>query len=143
VARARRREEVYTGPCVERAPDVVVELALDAGYGLSLVPTPWDSAFTGSLRTLEPGELAGGRGRGMNGTHRPEGVLLAVGEGAQALQADGAVRLEDVAPTLLAALGVEPDPSLDGVSLAGPPRAYGPEEERLVADRLRRLGYLE
>jgi predicted AlkP superfamily phosphohydrolase/phosphomutase len=143
VARARRREEVYTGPCVERAPDVVVELALDAGYGLSLVPTPWDSAFTGSLRTLEPPELAGGRGRGMNGTHRPDGILLAVGEGAQALRGDGAARLEDVAPTLLSALGVAPDATLDGVSLTGPPRAYGPEEEALVADRLRRLGYLE
>jgi len=59
VARARRREEVYAGPCTPRAPDVVVELALDAGYGLSLVPTPWDSSCTGSLRTLEPHELAG------------------------------------------------------------------------------------
>ena len=39
VARARRREEVYAGPCVGRAPDIVVELALDAGYGLSLVGT--------------------------------------------------------------------------------------------------------
>lgn len=28
-ARARRREEVYSGPCVERAPDVVLELAQD------------------------------------------------------------------------------------------------------------------
>jgi predicted AlkP superfamily phosphohydrolase/phosphomutase len=144
VARARRREEVYAGPCVERAPDVVVELALDAGYGLSLVPTPWDSAFTGSLRMLEAAELAGGRGRGMNGTHRPEGVLLAVGEGAAELHAaEPGPRLEDVAPTLLGALGVAPDPALDGISLAGPPRAYGPEEEALVADRLRRLGYLE
>ncbi len=41
VARALPREEVYVGPFVERAPDVVVELALDQGYGLSLVPTPW------------------------------------------------------------------------------------------------------
>ena len=40
VARARRREEVYAGPHVERAPDVVVELGLDDGYGLSVVPTP-------------------------------------------------------------------------------------------------------
>jgi hypothetical protein len=128
---------------VERAPDVVVELALDAGYGLSLVPTPWDSDFTGSLRTLEPFELAGGRGRGMNGTHRPDGVLLAVGESAESLLAHPRPRLEDVAPTLLDALGVAPDPALDGISLSGPPRGYHREEEALVADRLRRLGYLE
>ena len=143
VARARRREEVYAGPCVERAPDLVVELALDAGYGLSLVPTPWDSDFSGSLRGLEPFELAGGRGRGMNGTHRPDGLLLAVGEGAAALHAHPRPRLEDVAPTLLSALGVAPDPALDGISLSGPPRGYDSEEEALVANRLRRLGYLE
>jgi len=143
VARARRREEVYTGPCTPRAPDVVVELALDAGYGLSLVATPWDSPFTGSLRTLEPHELAGGRGRGMNGTHRPDGILLATGPGAHALELAGGPRLTDVAPTLLAALGVPWDEALDGMALGGPPRAYGPEEEALVAERLRRLGYLE
>jgi hypothetical protein len=81
----------------------------------------------------------------MNGTHRPDGVLLAVGEGegAAALHAHPRPRLEDVAPTLLSALGVAPDPALDGISLSGPPRGYDPEEERLVADRLRRLGYLE
>jgi hypothetical protein len=79
----------------------------------------------------------------MNGTHRPEGILLAVGEGAGALCVGSGARLEDVAPTLLTALGVAPDPELDGIPLAGPPRAYGPEEEALVAERLRRLGYLE
>jgi len=88
-------------------------------------------------------ELAGGRGRGMNGTHRPDGVLLAVGEGAAALHAHPRPRLEDIAPTMLDALGVAPDPALDGISLSGPPRGYDPEEEQLVADRLRRLGYLE
>jgi hypothetical protein len=107
------------------------------------VPTPWDSAFTGSLRTLEPFEFAGGRGRGMNGTHRPEGILLAVGEGADALRVDSGPRLEDVAPTLLSALGVAPDAALDGIPLGAPPRAYGSEEEALVAERLRQLGYLE
>ena len=84
VARARRREEVYAGPCVARAPDVVVELALDAGYGLSLVATPWQTPDTGSLRTLEPHELGGGRGRGMNGTHRPDGIWLATRRGRAA-----------------------------------------------------------
>ncbi len=141
VARVRRREEVYVGPCVGRAPDLVVELALDAGYGLSLVGTPWQKPDTGSLRTLERHEWGGGRGRGMNGSHRPDGIWLASGEGAQALSARP--RLEDVAPTLLAALGVAWDGALDGSVLGGPPRAYDPEEEALVAQRLRRLGYLE
>jgi len=143
VARARRREEVYAGPCVPRAPDIVVELALDAGYGLSLVGTPWQTPDTGSLRTLETLELGGGRGRGMNGTHRPDGIWLASGEGAPQLSTQPGPRLEDVAPTLLAVLGVPWDGALDGSVLAGPPRAYDPDEEALVARRLRQLGYLE
>ena len=143
VARARRREEVYTGACVARAPDVVVELALDAGYGLSLVSTPWHAPETGSLRRLESFEYGGGRGRGMNGTHRPDGIWLACGEGAAPLAEKDLPRLEDVAPTLLAALGVGWDGALDGDALGGPPRGYDAQDEALVAERLRRLGYLE
>jgi predicted AlkP superfamily phosphohydrolase/phosphomutase len=107
------------------------------------VGTPWSASFTGSLRTLEAHELAGGRGRGMNGTHRPDGILLALGEGARRFETGAQPRLEDVAPTLLAALGVAWDETLDGSAPEGPARAYAPDEEALVAERLRRLGYLE
>ena len=144
VARARRREEVYAGPCVERAPDVVVELALDAGYGLSLVATPWDCPLTGSVRTLEPHELAGGRGRGMNGTHRPDGILLAVGARRAASSGRPRSRASRTSPPRCSPRSASRwDEALDGSGLGGPPRAYGPEEEALVAERLRRLGYLE
>jgi hypothetical protein len=44
---------------------------------------------------------------------------------------------------LLSALGVPWDGALDGSVLGGPARAYDPEQEALVAARLRRLGYLE
>ena len=79
----------------------------------------------------------------MNGTHRPEGIWLASGEGAERLACEPGPRLEDIAPTLLAALGVAWDGALDGSVLGGPPRAYDPDEEALVAKRLRQLGYLE
>jgi predicted AlkP superfamily phosphohydrolase/phosphomutase len=141
VARARRREEVYRGPCVARAPDVVVELALDAGYGLCLVPTPWSDASCDPIRTLEGEALAGGRGRGTNGTHRPDGVWLATGSGSERLDLAAAPALADVAPTLLRHLGVAWEGDLDGVSLL---RAdYGPEDAARVEARLRALGYLE
>jgi predicted AlkP superfamily phosphohydrolase/phosphomutase len=138
VARARRREEVYAGPHLERAPDVVVELALDAGYGLSLVPTPRRVAAP-ALRTLEDHELAGGRGRGMNGTHRPEGVWIEHGTGAPAFPS-GHATLAEASAVILSALGVAPD--------AAPPprtpaRVYTAAEEAIVAERLRRLGYLD
>jgi SAM-dependent methyltransferase len=129
VARARRREEVYAGPFVERAPDVVVELALDAGHGLSLVPTPWRSGLLSSVRTLDDASLAGGRGRGLNGTHRPEGVLLAVGPGREALH--GVRTLSNSRRRLRAAM-----PWADGRTDAGLP--YTAEEEAEVATRHRR-----
>lgn len=142
VQRARRREEVYRGPHVGRAPDIVVELALEAGYAHSLVPTPWSESPVASVRTLADDELAGGRGRGMNGTHRPEGVLIASGLALEA-ESGARVSIPDVAPTVLGALGVDPDADLDGVALQRAPRAYTPEEEARVAARLRALGYLE
>jgi predicted AlkP superfamily phosphohydrolase/phosphomutase len=143
VARARRREEVYSGPFLERAPDVVVELALEAGYALSLVPTPW-SESPESLRWLEDHELAGGRGRGMNGTHRPDGIWIQCLGGpdeAQAVPADATIA--DCAPTILAAMGIPWVDAADGSALAGVRHEYSAEEDALVAERLRRLGYLE
>ena len=143
VARASRREEVHRGPHAERAPDIVIELALDAGYGLSLVPTPWSEggdqgAGIPSLRILGADETAGGRGRGMNGTHRNEGVWIAVGPGTQRREAPS--RLTDVAPWLAEAMGLAWASPKGG---AQEHVAYDDEEEAMVAERLRALGYLD
>ncbi len=150
VARAWRREEVHSGPYVDRAPDIVLELADDAGYGLSLVPTPWREHAGPSVRTLDRHELAGGRGRGMNGTHRPEGVWIATGAEAARLQPTGTnarPSLRDVAPTILGAMGIpwtdRDEAGPDGADFLEPRRDYTPEEEERVAARLRALGYLE
>ena len=143
VARALRREEVHRGPHAERAPDIVVELALDAGYGLSLVPTPWSEGGdqgTGipSLRTLGFDETAGGRGRGMNGTHRSEGIWISVGPGAQSRETPD--RLTQVAPWLAEAMGFAwTSPNGTGQESV----AYDAGEEAMVAERLRALGYLD
>jgi len=138
VARARRREEVYEGPFAARAPDVVVELAPEDGYAHSLVPTPWHEGDGPAVRTLAGDELGGGRGRGMNGAHRPDGVWLAVGGPAPAAPAS----IAGVAPALAAALGLAA-PSADGDGTAPPPAPYDAAQEALVAARLRALGYLE
>ena len=133
VARARPREEVYRGPYVDRAPDIVVELALDRGYGLSLVQTPW-TTHQASLRELDPSEFGGGRGRGMNGTHRPDGTWIGPREMARPTSIVG------VAAAIRGALGLEA--KADDQAEAAP-RAYSDEEDALVAARLRKLGYLE
>jgi hypothetical protein len=135
---------VYDGSFVSRAPDIVVELALDEGRGLSLVPTAWSDTERTSVRTLAGAELAGGRGRGMNGTHRPNGIFIASGFDDLQEPGSGGFCLVDIAPTILCAMGAPMQATtLDGAALAGPRREYSAAEEELVAARLRAMGYLE
>jgi hypothetical protein len=149
VAHALRREEVHQGPFCERAPDIVIELALDGGHGLSLVPTPWSEGGAQgegipSLRTLPPSAWGGGRGRGMNGTHRSEGIWIATGDGAT--EAGAPARLSEVAPWLARAMGLAwatPEAGQQGLDPGRASVAYDEDEEAMVAERLRALGYLE
>ena len=101
------------------------------------MPTPWDEKGP-ALRTLARHELAGGRGRGMNGTHRPEGIWIA-SAAARSWLGDTPV-LADVAPALLRAIGGNPVAERSSAPAESP---YTPEEEARVAARLRALGYLE
>jgi predicted AlkP superfamily phosphohydrolase/phosphomutase len=141
VRRALPREEVHRGPLCERAPDVVVELAEEAGYLHVAVPTPWSDPAASSARRLADDELAGGRGRGSNGTHRRHGIWVAdaPGEAAWARLPEPA-SLRDAAPALAEALGLGAEP---GAMEGGPCIDYTPAEEAAVAQRLRALGYLE
>jgi predicted AlkP superfamily phosphohydrolase/phosphomutase len=146
IRRAHPRAALYHGPYVERAPDIVIELALEDGYSHSCLRARGGPSF----RRLRPEEHVGGKERGMNGNHRDTGVLL-LSEPCQATSA----RLEDIAPTLLAVLGLE-HPGLDGHALLDGPagrqveatagasaRPYTPEEEAAIEARLRDLGYFE
>ena len=130
------REDVYTGPFVARAPDIVFELALEDGYAHSLVATPWERSDLASLRTLAADELAGGRGRGMNGTHRRDGIWLDA-----AGHAERPAGIADVAAAVLRVLGLAETPASG--EQPRPPLPYSAEEEARVAARLRALGYLE
>jgi predicted AlkP superfamily phosphohydrolase/phosphomutase len=150
VARAWPRSAIYTGPEVHRAPDIVLELALEAGYSHScLHSTPGGPSF----RRIGPEEALGGKERGMNGTHRDPGVLLL----SRPISA-GAASLADIAPTVLSVIGVA-GPPMDGVPLLGatvekearegradrPAWAapYTEAEEAIIAERMRALGYFE
>jgi hypothetical protein len=86
------------------------------------------------VHVLEEDELAGGRGRGMNGIHQPEGIFVTT-------EADEIPRaLSDVAPWLLERMGV----GWESASTHETPRRdYTPEEDARLAARLRALGYLE
>ena len=87
------------------------EHALRLARGAGGVDEPRDVI---AVRVLEPSEYAGGRGRGMNGTHRSRGIWIArgaTGTGRAALPAPPG-SLVGVAPWLAAAMGLaSPDAS--------------------------------
>ncbi|MCC6695330.1 MAG: alkaline phosphatase family protein [Candidatus Hydrogenedentes bacterium] len=145
VKKAWRGDELFHGPHVANAPDIMVELALENGYSHSCLRSRGGLPF----RRIQAHEHLGGKERGMNGNHRPVGVLFLSKQ-----TPCGAARLEDIAPTVLAELGVAAPP-MDGTSLLDPPAAgesvtvpsttvvYSPAEEAEVERRLRELGYFE
>ncbi|MCH7959925.1 MAG: alkaline phosphatase family protein, partial [Candidatus Hydrogenedentes bacterium] len=146
VRKAWPRSELFDGPHVDRAPDIILDLALEDGYSHSCLRSRGGPAF----RRLAPEEHMGGKELGMNGTHRPTGVFFL----SRPVVAENASLL-DIAPTVYAAMGV-PGPAMEGSSLlggapAGPtyassesaPQPYTVAQEAVIEQRLRDLGYFE
>ena len=97
------REEVYEGDAVDWAPDLILELHEVEGYSYTLLPSARVPAGC-TWRRLEAEEHAGGKGQGMNGSHRQHGLLVLWGEGVKAgveVPAD----MADCLPTLFTLMG--------------------------------------
>jgi predicted AlkP superfamily phosphohydrolase/phosphomutase len=146
---ARRREEVFRGAYVEDAPDVVIlfEPGYKGGAGLDRLFAPVDPAV------LER----------YSGVHAMDGIFAMAGSGILPGVDLGTRDIIDVAPTLLALLGLPVSSDADGrvmreallspnvavqnapavVRDAPPPPALTPEEEAALARSLSSLGYLE
>ena len=81
----------------------------------------------------------------MNGTHRGNGIWIAeTRDGVSPGAAPS--RLATVAPWLAEAMGLAWERTAaggDADATTGPRQAYGPDEEDMVAERLRALGYLD
>jgi predicted AlkP superfamily phosphohydrolase/phosphomutase len=159
VARVTWREEIWEGDRMEQLPDLVV---IPAG-GWSITGR-WE-ADSRLFRPILPGEDF------HIGRHHPEGIVVAAGTGVRP-DREIHIHLIDIAPTALALLGIEPPDTMDGVVLhelfeAGLPvdgtilppdrpdqsaagddsddrdgPVYTPEEEALIEQRLRDLGYI-
>jgi predicted AlkP superfamily phosphohydrolase/phosphomutase len=153
----RRREDVYRGPYVGEAPDLVA--VCDRRFGI---------IFESLRRELRTPELFGPYEElGYTGTHDPAGIYLFAGPAAAALGEHRAFPIEATAPTLLHLLDVpvpedhdepvmasvlRPDflaahpirtaPPLDESSVA-PAGWRSSEDEAHVAEHLRALGYFE
>jgi predicted AlkP superfamily phosphohydrolase/phosphomutase len=156
VAAVHRREELFSGPQIERVPDLVVEFADYAWLGKGNLKSRTESIF-------DRIEIAG-TDAAYVGSHRHEGIVALIGPSA----APGGLfaAIEDIAPTIQYLLG-EPipesmegqlidaaiDPELlerrpptyvaDDVAVESGIRAFADDEAGQVQDRLRGLGYIE
>ena len=132
VASCLPADEVYEGPYVSQAPDLVI--------------FPGERGIGGYGRTV----LVDGPRNG----HSMEGIYLMRGGGVEPGKGSEA-SICDIAPTVLTIFGLEVPDDMDGASLWGSPRTRGGRgsrgtsgptlttaDERLIEDRLRSLGYV-
>jgi predicted AlkP superfamily phosphohydrolase/phosphomutase len=121
VARAHRREQLYHGPCLQEAPDLLLELNLDRGYSYTCLP----SGGRGDgrpIRRLRSKERLGAKGGSMNGSHRPEGIFLfarngsasGLGTGPSGGRSMDRLSIMDIAPTILHLFGLPVPKDMDG-----------------------------
>jgi predicted AlkP superfamily phosphohydrolase/phosphomutase len=146
VDRVARREESYAGPFTERASDLYVYWNPAADLG-------------------DPPDEVRDRGFWWSGDHRPEGIAICKGPGLRSTILNDSPTVYDLVPTIMYAGGLPVPDGLDGrvirgiftdefltahpvqVESAGSPisadeTGLSAEEERLVEEKLRGLGYL-
>jgi predicted AlkP superfamily phosphohydrolase/phosphomutase len=100
IERVLRREEIYSGPYIDRTPDLIVQTR-------NWEYMAFGHADFGSNRLVEPIT-------GLSGHHRPDGVLILSGAGVKADAKLEGANILDLTPTILHALGVEVPQDLDG-----------------------------
>jgi predicted AlkP superfamily phosphohydrolase/phosphomutase len=151
VERVYRKEEIYSGPQVEKAPDLVLQ------------PRNWEymafgHADFGASHVVEPIV-------GMSGHHRPEGIAILCGQGIKSGATLQDAKITDLAPTILYTMGIPIPSDMDGRvlteafapdylsavqvrytdDLSQRPTGedqYSPEDEEEIKERLRGLGYV-
>lgn len=141
-------DDIYSGPYAVNGPDIIVEPAEDFTFGApSLIAH--QKPFTDIDFELE-----------IPGGHHPEGIFIWAGPGVPAAE-HSAANLMDIAPTVLARMGLSVPNHMDGRVLGHlfdtPPEAdfydwmptsvtsgaaYSADDEAALTQRLSDLGYL-
>jgi predicted AlkP superfamily phosphohydrolase/phosphomutase len=151
----RRKEELYHGPFLHKAPELVL-LPRDERISIDASRRGWTDAFERHER-LDP-QI----GYGYSGHHAVTGILAAAGPGIAFGTAPENAEITQVPATICRLLGIELD-GVDGAPIeeiladgtgggtrrmaAAEPQAdteatvYSAEEEALILERLRDLGY--
>lgn len=170
VRRVYRREEIYRGEQVERAPDLLIDWKLDRGYSY-LSGRSLEDHSGQSLRKLAPHEFHSHEMATRGGSHRPNGILMAMGGPFAGRGVIQGASLSDLAPTILFCQGLGIPQEMEGRVLAElfspeflsahapqriavpeaaapqsveetPADNYTDEERQIIERRLRDLGYL-
>lgn len=153
-----RREEVYHGPYLDKAPDIHI----DWNYDIACSGYRYENEAGETITVGDQADMV--ERRNINGDHRPDGIWLLSGPNIRRGQTLAAT-IADLAPTLLYALGLPIPTDMDGQPLtdafepghvaAHPPHktdpqagraaqhAFSTEEAQQIEERLRGLGYLE
>ena len=152
IGQVLRREEIYSGPYLERAPDLILRPyePSDIFFGLA------DFGHRETVSTVYR----------YSGMHRDYGMLIMKGPGVRKDRAIEGAAIQDVAPTVLHTMGLPVPADMDGRVLAdvfaeeymasfpvtiGDPSAseevagwggYTEEGEKEIMERLEGLGYL-
>lgn len=134
------REAWMPGPCVERAPDLFLELEEVEGCTWNVLPSrPGDPP----VAWLPRARWRGSKGMGMSGSHRLDGVYVLQTPGGADGRAD--LGIADLLPLWAADAGVAlPPPRGGGEAGSGrsDPGTFAAQEgPGQLAERLRRLGY--
>ena len=149
----RRKEELYHGPYLDKAPEVVI-LPRDERIHVDSSRRPWTRAFERHDR-LDPEVFYG-----YSGHHGLTGIVAAAGPGIRPADVPAGSEITQLPATLLRLLGLAAD-GLDGEPIEaildveeGPlssvraastapaeQSVYSEEEERRMIGRLRDLGY--
>ena len=157
------RDEIYSGPYVEKAPDLLIRWRED--LLISGVKIEGDDDLQNKISTpLIPGEDY----RVISGDHTLNGILLAWGKNVKAHSKIQGAQLIDLAPSILYAMSLPVPEDMDGKELLslfkdefvekhprlrqkagtgksdeGDDEGYSEEEEEQMRERLRGLGYVE